>query len=59
MTKKELLEAIEDMPEDKEVMLYTGAVYRPIQDISVKKLWVDGKQKELITLHPYPCVYSC
>ena len=58
MTKKELLEAIKHMPEDMEVMLYTGAVYRPIQDISIKKLWEGGKQKNFITLHPYPCVYA-
>lgn len=59
MTKKELLEAVKDMPEDMEISLYTGALYRPLEDVNVKKLWIDGKQKEIITLHPYPVVYSC
>lgn len=59
MTKKELEEIIKDMPEDMDVTLYTGAFYRPIEDVNVKKVWIDGKQKEVITLHPYPCVYSC
>ena len=58
MTKKELREVIEDMPEDMEIRLYTGAFYSPLQDVNVKKLWIDGKQKEVITLHPYPTVYS-
>ena len=59
MTKKELIDAIKDMSEDMEITLYTGAFYRPIEDVNVKKVWIDGKQKEVIALHPYPCVYSC
>ena len=47
------------MPEDMEISLYTGALYRPLEDVNVKKLWIDGKQKKVITLHPYPVVYSC
>ena len=59
MTLKEFRELTKDMPEDKEISLYTGALYRPLEDVNVKKLWIDGKQKEVITLHPYPVVYSC
>ena len=59
MTKKELEEIIKDMPEGMEITLYTGAFYRPIEDVNVKKVWIDGKQKEVITLPPYPTVYSC
>ena len=58
MTKKEFDEATKDMPEDMEITLYTGALYRPIEDVNVKKVWIDGKQKEVMTLHPYPTVYS-
>ena len=47
------------MPEDMEISLYTGALYRPLEDVNVKKLWIDGKQKEVITLHSYLVVYSC
>ena len=54
MTKKKLEEIIKDMPEDMEVMLYTGAFYRPIEDVNVKKVWIDGKQIEVITLQPTP-----
>ena len=59
MTNKELLEAIKDMPEDMEVYLCSAAMYRGVEDVNVKKLWLDGKRKEVITLHPYPVVYSC
>ena len=59
MTLEEFYKATEDMPKDMEISLYTGALYRPLEDINVKKLWIDGKQKEVITLHPYPVVYSC
>ena len=58
MTLKEFRELTKGMPEDMEISLYTGALYRPLEDVNVKKLWIDGKQKEVITLHPYPVVYS-
>ena len=59
MTLKEFRELTKDMPESMEISLYTGALSRPLEDVNVKKLWFDGKQKEVITLHPYPIVYSC
>ena len=60
LTKKELLEAIKDMPEDMEIGLCsTCGFYQLLDNIKVQKLWFDGKQKEVITLHPYPVVYSC
>ena len=60
MTKKELLEAIKDMPDDMEISLCsTYGFYQLLDNIKVQKLWFDGKQKEVITLHPYPIVYSC
>ena len=59
MTLKEFRELTKDMPESMEISLYTGALYRPLEDVNVKKLWINGKQKEVITLHPYPVVYSC
>ena len=59
MTLKEFRELTKDMPESMEISLYTGALYRPLEDVNVKKLWIDGKQKKVITLHPYPVVYSC
>ena len=58
MTLEEFYKATEDMPKNMEISLYTGALYRPLEDVNVKKLWIDGKQKEVITLHPYPVVYS-
>lgn len=54
MTLKELKEAIEDMPEDMLIMMYSGCFYRQIEFVKTRKLWVDGKQIEVITLHPTP-----
>ena len=54
MTKKDLLEAIEDMPMDMPIMMYSGCFYRQIEFVKTKKLWIDGKQIEVITLHPTP-----
>lgn len=54
MTKKDLLEAIEDMPMDMPIMMYSGCFYRQIEFVKTQKLWVDGKQIEVITLHPTP-----
>ena len=55
MTKKELLEAIKDMPEDAEIFLVTGYSCLPIENCSV----IPKEGKEVFALHPYPCVYSC
>ena len=52
LTKKELLEAIEDMPENMPIMIYHGAYYVPIEFIKVRKLWDCGKQVETICIEP-------
>ena len=54
MTKKDLLEAIEDMPENMPIMMYSGCFYRQIEFVKTQKLWIDVKQIEVITLHPTP-----
>ena len=54
LTKKDLLKAIEDMPESMPIMMYSGCFYRQIEFVKTQKLWVDGKQIEVITLHPTP-----
>ena len=52
LTKKDLLEAIEDMPENMPIMIYHGAYYVPIEFIEVRKLWDCGKQVETICIEP-------
>ena len=54
LTKKDLLEAIEDMPENMPIMMYSGCFYRQIEFVKTRKLWIDGEQIEVITLHPTP-----
>lgn len=54
LTKKDLLEAIEDMPENMPIMMYSGCFYRQIEFVKTRNLWIDGKQIEVITLHPTP-----
>jgi hypothetical protein len=54
LTKKDLLEAIEDMPMDMPIMMYSGCFYRQIEFVKTRKLWVDGEQIEVITLQPTP-----
>ena len=54
LTKKDLLEAIEDMPENMPIMMYSGCFYRPIEFVKTQKIWIDGKKVEVITLHPTP-----
>ena len=39
-----------DMP----IMMYSGCFYRQIEFVKTQKLWVDGKQIEVITLQPTP-----
>ena len=49
MTKKDLLEAIKDMPEDTEVWTYTGGIYSKVVDsIKLLEIWVEGKRKKII-----------
>ena len=55
MTKKELLEAIKDMPEDAEVYLSTGYRDSKIENCSIKEI----NEKDAFLLHPYPIVYAC
>ena len=51
MTKKELLEAIKDMPEDAEVWTYTGGIYRKVVDsIKLQEIWAEGKRKKIIEI---------
>ena len=54
ITKKDLLKAIEDMPENMPIMMYSGCFYRQIEFAKTRNLWIDGKQIEVITLHPTP-----
>ena len=54
MTKKELLEAIKDMPEDAEVSTYSGCFYRPLEFAKLQKVWRGGKQIEIIALYLTP-----
>ena len=54
MTKKELLEAIKDMPEDAEIYL-RGFTAQPIEYLSIEEI----KGRDVICLHPYPVVYAC
>ena len=54
LTKKDLLEAIEDMPENMPIMMYSGCIYRQIEFVKTQKIWIDGKLIEVITLHPTP-----
>ena len=55
LTKKDLLEAIEDMPMDAEIYLSTGYRDSNIENCSIKE--INGKDAFL--LHPYPIVYAC
>lgn len=52
LTKKDLLEAIKEMPMNMPIMMYSGCFYRQIEFVKTRKLWIDGKQIEVITLHP-------
>lgn len=52
LTKKDLLEAIKDMPMDMPIMVYHGAYYVPIEFVTVRKLWDCGKQVETICIEP-------
>ena len=55
MTKKDLLEAIEDMPMDMPVKICRGSLYVGIDNIHLKKLWVDDRQIEVICIESKLC----
>ena len=54
MTKKDLLEAIEDMPDDADVLLYSGAFFRKLEFVEMRDLWCNIGLKFVgaIALHP-------
>ena len=58
MTLEEFYKATEDMPKDMEICIYSTDLYRTVEDVNVKDLWIEGKRKEVITLTPYPVVYA-
>ena len=51
MTKKDLLEAIEDMPENLEVWTQTNALYYEVNRVELKTLWVGKEKKTVILFH--------
>ena len=55
LTKKDLLEAIEDMPMDMPVKICRGSLYVDISGIYIKKLWVDDRQIEVICIESKLC----
>ena len=59
MTKKELLEAIEDMPMDAEIWTYTGAFYRQADSVDFEELWIEGVRKKVIRIHGYKGIQVC
>ena len=52
MTKKELLEAIEDMPMDTPITMFHGCFYIPVEFAQKKQLWFYGKEVECICIEP-------
>ena len=52
LTKKDLLEAIEDMPMDTLITMFHGCFYIPVEFVQIKQLWVNGKQVECICIEP-------
>ena len=55
LTKKDLLEAIEDMPMNMPVKICRGSLYVGIDGICLKKLWVDDRQIEVICIESKLC----
>ena len=55
LTKKDLLEAIEDMPMDMPVKVCRGSLYVDIDNIHLKKLWADDRQIEVICIESKLC----
>ena len=52
LTKKDLLEAIEDMPMNTPITMFHGFFYIPVEFVQIKQLWVNGKQVECICIEP-------
>ena len=51
LTKKDLLEAIEDMPENIEVYAQTNALRYEVNRVELKTLWVGKEKKTVILFH--------
>ena len=51
LTKKDLLEAIEDMPENIEVWTQTNALCYEVDRVELKTLWVGKEKKTVILFH--------
>ena len=51
LTKKDLLEAIEDMPENVEVWAQTNALCYEVNRVGLKTLWVGKEKKTVILFH--------
>ena len=51
MTKKELLKAIKDMPEDIEIWAQTNALCYEVNRVELKVLWVGKEKKTMILFH--------
>ena len=54
MTKQELFEAIKDMPEDAEVLLNSGAIYRKLEFVEMRDLWCNIELKFVGAIALYP-----
>ena len=51
LTKKDLLEAIKDMPENIEVWTQTNALCYEVNRVELKMLWVGKEKKTVILFH--------
>ena len=51
LTKKDLLEAIEDVPENLEVWTQTNALCYEVNRVELKTLWVGKEKKTVILFH--------
>ena len=51
LTKKDLLEAIEDIPENIEVWTQTNALCYEVNRVELKTLWVRKEKKTVILFH--------
>ena len=51
LTKKDLLEAIEDMPENIEIWTQTNALCYEVNRVELKTLWVGKEKKTVILFH--------
>ena len=51
LTKKDLLEAIEYMPENLEVWTQTNALCYEVNKVELKTLWVGKEKKTVILFH--------